>query len=112
MKKLIIVLLLMLSVMPIMMSCGKTNNKEGDTKMTAIILEIEKNYITVKAEDENAFGEYQVNINNSITKYYDKENNEIAKKSLKEGDKVEITYNGQVTRSLPPQIFGQIIKLK
>ena len=80
--------------------------------MTAIILEIEKNYITVKAEDENAFGEYQVNINNSITKYYDKENNEIAKKSLKEGDKVEITYNGQVTRSLPPQIFGQIIKLK
>ncbi len=112
MKKLIIVLLLMLSVMPILVSCGKTNNEEGDTKMTATIVQIEKNYIMVEAEDENAFGKYQVNIDDSITKYYDKENNEIAKKSLQEGDKVEITYNGQVTRSLPPQIFGQIIKLK
>ena len=113
MKKLIIVLLLLLSVMPIMISCGNNNeNEEGNMIMTAEIVQIERRYIIVEAEDENTFGKYQVNIDDSITKYFDKENNEISKKALKEGDKVEITYNGQVTRSLPPQIFGQIIKLK
>lgn len=110
MKKFIIILLAF-SIMPMILACGK-NNEENGVNMTATILEIEQGYILVEAEDENTFGEYRVNIDDSITKYYDAQNNEITKDALNVGDRVVISYNGQVARSLPPQIFGLEIKLK
>ena len=82
-----------------------------DYKFNAIILEFENGSILVDTEDENVFGEYSVNIG-ATTKYYDKEGKEIAKEDLKEGDKITVSYNGQVARSLPPQVFAQAIKLR
>ena len=110
MKK-IIIILLAFSIMPMILACGKNNDSDG-VNMVATITEINDRYILVESEDENAVGEYRVNIDNSITKYYDAKNNKIAKKDLNVGDKIEITFAGQVTMSLPPQIFGQKIKLK
>ena len=110
-------ILMIISILPVVLACSKNDAKESETetemdyKINAIILEIENNSILVDTQDENASGEYRVNIGN-ITKYYNEERKEIVKEDLKQGDKITILFNGQVARSLPPQIFAQEIILK
>ncbi len=116
MKRFFCILIVVL-ILPMLFACSTNDTKESETetemdyKINATILEIENSSILVDTEDENASGEYRVNIGN-ITKYYNEERKEIAKEDLKQGDKITILFNGQVARSLPPQIFAQEIILK
>lgn len=56
-------------------------------------------------ESDYAFGIYWVIVPNS-TPILDKNGSNIELSSLKEGDIVEITYNGQTMMSYPPQIVS------
>ena len=56
-------------------------------------------------ESDYAFGIYWVIVPNS-TPILDKNGSNIELSSLKEGDIVEITYNGQTMMSYPPQIVA------
>ena len=81
---------------------GGSNNPTSNVTITIRIEQIYKKYftgITMVGEDEI---EYRVN-HNSITTYTA---DGITKNSyeLKSGMVVKVTYNGMVTRSLPPQI--------
>ena len=66
--------------------------------------------ITTEA-NENASGAYVVNISNQ-TLLYDKYGNIIKLSQIIEGDNIDVSFNGQVTKSLPPQISAIIIQVK
>ena len=61
-------------------------------------------------EAEYADGAYLI-ITSELTEFVDESGNKIEKGDLKEGDTVEITYNGQVMMSIPPQVAAlKIVK--
>lgn len=107
MKKIIIPILILV-LLPLLFACSNENTvetgKDGDFFVYATIEKIEKTSIeALMAENQNAYGTYIINIYNG-TEYLGPQGNEISKSDLKIGDKIRITYNGQVTKSLPPQI--------
>ena len=62
-------------------------------------------------ESDYAFGEYWVITPDDIP-YTDKDGVAVSRADLKPGDKIEITYSGQVMMSYPPQIVAKAIKLR
>ena len=106
MKKLITAVLL-LSLVPMLFACTCKGEDVNITEyeLTGVITEIGES-IEIEADaSQDAFGTYLV-ITGIETNYYNENNEAIKREDLKEGDHIRVTYNGQVTRSLPPQIFA------
>ena len=104
-------ILMLASILPLVLACSKNDTTEIKMEFDATILEIESGYIMVEADDEVIFGKYRVNVG-EITEYYNASGKEISKDDLKDGDKITVSFNGQETRSLPPQVYGLEIKLR
>lgn len=63
------------------------------------------------ADNQNASGTYQVNVS-AETLIYDKYGNKISLNQIEIDNTVEVSFNGQVTKSLPPQVNAIIIQVK
>ena len=63
------------------------------------------------ADNQNASGTYQVNVS-AETLIYDKYGNKISLNQIEIDNTVEVSFNGQVTKSLPPQVSAIIIQVK
>lgn len=61
--------------------------------------------VTVTSDDGVHFGEYRV-LTGESTEYTAADGTEISRDTIEKGDVIEITYNGQVMRSLPPQVVA------
>ena len=85
---------------------GGVATDDGKMIITARIDEIYNAYLNVTATDGVA---YRVNLGKATA--YTRDGVDIAKEALEVGDRIEITYNGQVTRSLPPQIAALDINI-
>jgi hypothetical protein len=113
MKKIVFItsILLMLALLCACEISEEEKNMEG-AKMIAVIKSIGD---TIEVEaiegDYGASGIYWVRIS-SDTVFADENNNRIFKSTLKVGDTIEITYNGQVMLSYPPQINAKKIQLR
>lgn len=119
MKKVLSIILL-LSVMLGVCACKKNNGatdgganggttpplEDGQMKITAKIDEIYNKFLIVTASDGV---KYRANVGPATV--YARDGVEIAKDALAVGDRIDITYNGQVTRSIPPQISALHISI-
>ncbi len=86
------------------------NDYMNSVKMTAKIVSIgEKIEVEVVEEENGMTGIFWVNVN-SNTVILDKNGNRLF--ALQIGQLVEITYDGKVMMSYPPQISAQKIQLK
>jgi hypothetical protein len=86
------------------------NDYMNSVKMTAKIVSIgEKIEVEVVEEENGMTGIFWVNVN-SDTVILDKNGNRLF--TLQIGQLVEITYDGKVMMSYPPQIAAQKIQLK
>ena len=81
----------------------KAEFTEGEFKMVATVTELGEKITVDVIEAEYASGIYWVNTSD-VTVYVDRDGYKLDSSDIKVGDKVEITYNGQVAMSLPPQI--------
>ena len=80
-------------------------------ELFATINEVVEHHIEVEVYDSDyAFGTYWV-LTGTETKYFDKDENFITRDDLKSGDKIKISYGGQVMMSIPPQIVAGEIKV-
>ncbi len=80
--------------------------------LNGTVAEINENSIEITIENTNtASGTYVVNISESTT-IYDKFGNKISLNEIKLDNKVEVSYNGQVTKSIPPQVSAIEIQVK
>ena len=107
MKKIIIPILIFM-LLPLLFACSSENiaetDNEGDFVLHATIENIDESSIEVLvSENQKTYDTYLVNLYDG-TEYLDKDGNRISKSDLKIEENIVITYNGQVTRSLPPQI--------
>ena len=118
MKKIILIASVLL-ILALLVSCdtngGQDMIEEGTqetAKMTAIVNAIgDKIEVEVIEGDYGVSGLYWVNFS-SDTVFVDANNQKIGSSDLKVGDIIEITYNGQVALSYPPQIFARKIQIK
>ena len=111
MKKILCITLALLCLV-MLCSCGKDADvTNGDFKLQATVEEV--NLLRIEVEVYNsdyAFGTYWVLTSNS-TSFLDKEGNTISRSDIQVGDKVEITYGGQVMMSYPPQIAARVVQI-
>lgn len=107
MKKIIILSIIFIILLGIVTSCEPAEealNMNG-VKMTAIIKNLNGKIEVEVIEDEyNGSGLYWLNVSNE-TVFADENNETIRRSELKVGDVVEITYDGKVMLSYPPQII-------
>lgn len=127
MKKLLVILLI-LSAVIMLISCGRGNeNETNDTNDinqtvnsevvdakytlsgTVTKIEAEALYINVSSTS-SASGTYMVRISKD-TSVYNEDGKAIKTTQISTGDEVEVDYNGQVTKSLPPQIIAIKIQI-
>jgi hypothetical protein len=96
-------------------SCSEKEGEEMNTKfeLFATVEEVVEHHIEVEIYDSDyAFGTYWV-LTGKETEYFDRDGNTITRDDLKSGDKIKISYGGQVMMSMPPQIVaGKIEVLK
>ena len=85
---------------------GGVATDDGKMIITARIDEIYNAFLNVTATDGVV---YRVNVGKATA--YTRDGVGIVKEALEVGDKIEITYNGQVTRSVPPQISALDINI-
>ncbi len=101
------------ALLPMLFACRggkeKTEAEKGEFKLLAIVKNVGEKLEVEVVESDYAFGEYWV-ITPSDIKYTDKNGEEISRADLNSGDKIEITYGGQVMMSYPPQIVAKGIK--
>ena len=85
-----------------------------DTKyiLNGKVTKINDNSIEIQIENiSDASGLFAVNIS-EITKIYDSFGNIINKDQINVNNNVEVSYNGQVTKRLPPQVNALAIQVK
>lgn len=111
MKKLISTILVAASAL-LLFSCGGTTpDATNEYKLRGVVESIETNYIEIRiTEAQYASGIYRVLIDKT-TGIYNKNGESISKASIQLGDNVTVTYNGQVMRSMPPQVVAIRISL-
>ncbi len=102
----IIALILSLSCLG---SCGATPKNEF--RLTATVTALGEKLEVDVTEGEYAEGIYWV-IVSDMTEIYDREGNLISREDIAVGDKLEVTYNGQVMMSYPPQIAATKVKVQ
>ena len=89
---------------------GDDGEKMNRFDMRAVVNAVSEKIEVEVIEAEYASGIYWV-ITSDSTVFLDRNGNEIKKSDIKAGDVVEITYNGQVMMSYPPQIVALKIKV-
>lgn len=109
MKKFILSILL-LSIFPMLISCGGVSAESNEVTFLATVKSVSDKIEVEADEGQNEFGVYLI-VTTSQTKYYDKDGNKVIKLNLTEGTRIKVTYNGQVARSYPPQVAAQKIQL-
>ena len=109
MKKFILGILL-LSLFPMLVSCGSVSAQGEEFSFTATVKSVNDRIEVEADEGQNEFGTYLI-VTGSETKYYDKDGKNLLKLNLTEGAKIKVTYNGQVAKSFPPQVAAQKIQL-
>lgn len=115
MKKLNIAIIFAI-VISLFISCFLVDT-EGSGDMTEVKMTAQITAIGDRIEVEVIEGEYDASgpfwvITGIDTKFFDADGNKISLSSLNVGDKVEITYGGQVMMSYPPQIVAKKIQIK
>ena len=112
MKKLIRMAALLLTLLALCACSNEDDTADGEddlqnaVKMTATVTAVaDKVEVEVIEGEYGASGPYWVVISEE-TRFADKKGKAIKKEDLKEGDKVEIYYGGQVMMSYPPQIVA------
>ena len=60
---------------------------------------------TISYKDGIHFGDYRI-LTGADTKYYSADGAAIGREEIETGDVIEVTYNGQVMRSFPPQVVA------
>lgn len=92
-------------------SCAANNEQpEGGFALKARVVSVGE-LIEVEVYDSDyAFGVYWV-ITAPLTTYKGADGAEIPRSDIKVGDKVEITYGGQVMQSFPPKIVARDIRV-
>ncbi|MBO5313466.1 MAG: DUF3221 domain-containing protein [Clostridia bacterium] len=102
-------IILLLSSALLIFGCG---DSEVDNKfiMEAIVQGVGEKIEVEVINSDYAFGIYWVLLAKDA-KIYNSSNIPISKEGLSVGDRVEITYGGQVMMSYPPQIVAQSIKI-
>lgn len=124
MKKIFIILTILCFAFALFACGGNTDTQTNLSTDITNMLENEKIILSGKVDkvnelsieitteaNENASGAYVVNISNQ-TLLYDKYGNIIKLSQIIEGDNIDVSFNGQVTKSLPPQISAIIIQVK
>lgn len=124
MKKIFIILTILCFAFALFACGGSTDTQTNLSTDITNMLENEKIILSGKVDkvnelsieitteaNENASGVYVVNISNQ-TLLYDKYGNIIKLSQIIEGDNIDVSFNGQVTKSLPPQISAIIIQVK
>ena len=109
MKKIIIAILL-LSLFPALVSCGRVSAQDGEYSFTATVKSVEDKIEVEVDKDQAEVGTYLI-VTTNATKYYDKDGNEIQNIHLEDGTRIKVTYNGQVAKSFPPQVTAVKIEL-
>ena len=125
MKK-IICIVSVLCIAFLLFACGEgnTNTETSLSTDTTNMLEDEKIILTGKVAEvnsdtvemtiqnsEKASGTYVVNVSDQ-TEIYDVYGNKISLDQIEINDIVDVSFNGQVTKSMPPQINAIIIQVK
>ena len=105
-------ILFFIFIFPLINGCQNDLNEveKEEFEMVAIVKNLDDRIEVEVIESDYAFGIYWI-ITSEETKYLDKDDNIIFKEDIKVGDKIEITYNGQVMMSYPPQVVAHKIKL-
>ena len=113
MKK-ILIAILGFALLPMLFACRKSDangeSQDSDFKLTAIVKNLGEKLEVEVIESAYAFGEYWVITPDGIP-YTDKDGAEISRSDIQSGDKILITYRGQVMMSYPPQIVATEIKV-
>lgn len=91
-------------------SCNAQNEQDYGFKMKAVIKGISNKIEVEVLEAEYAEGIYLL-VYSSETVITDKSGNPISVNQLNVGDTIEISYNGQVMMSYPPQIAARKIRV-
>lgn len=112
-------MILLLLALGTLSSCGtkeseneNTNNTDGKFVMYAEITNIGEKIEVNVYEAEYAEGPYWINTD-TATAITDASGKKISVSDLNAGDKIKITYNGQVAMSYPPQVYAiKIAKVK
>ena len=73
--------------------------------MSATVTELGDKILVEVTESEYATGAYLVILSDTVS-LTDKKDKEIERDDIAVGDTVKITYTGQVTMSIPPQIIA------
>ena len=108
--------LLLLTVLPLLLSSCTPTSEAGEQNgpkhtMIATVEDISVHIQVDVVQAEYAYGIYWILTDNE-TVYEDSEGNTLKKEDITIGDTVEITYNGQVMLSYPPQVVAHKIVKK
>ena len=114
MKKILVCILVVVTLLLGLTSCNKKGNEVNENnikvEMTCKVLEIGTTLLVDVLESEYAFGNYILHINDN-TVFYNKEGDKIKKGDIKVGDKIKVKYSGQVMLSIPPQVVAYEIEI-
>ena len=97
---------IIIGALSLMLLAGCSENEApSEYKFRAVVNEIGEGELLVTVSDEDGlhFGEYRVLVS-TRTVYYLSDGVKGNIGSVEHGDVIEVTYNGQVMRSFPPQV--------
>ena len=111
MKKLIKCIIMLLT-MGVLTSCSNDDvSVKGDFSMKAVVQNVGDRIEVDVYEAEYAEGIYWLNTDEK-TVFLDENGNKISRSNIKQGDKIEVFFSGQVALSYPPQVYAiTIVKL-
>ncbi len=109
MKKTLKTLLVLLSLGALVCCNGKNEREEPRFKMKATVEDVNEKIEVNVYEGEYASGIYWLVVGD-ITKYVGANGEAISLADISLGDRIEVTYNGQVMMSYPPQVAALEIK--
>ena len=119
MKKIVKIAVLVLTI-SMLFSCadnGSQHGEDGESGSNAqsfvlkgVVRSVDEKIEVEVIESDYAFGTYLV-ITSENTDFIANDGAKINKSDIKNGDIIEITYNGQTMLSLPPQIVAHKIKV-
>ena len=109
MKKLFNAIILV-AVALLLFSCAPTENSPDDQpaeyKLRGVVENLANKYVDIRiTEAQYATGTYRILLDDT-TKIYDKSGKSVSASAIQKGDSLEVTYNGQVMRSIPPQVVA------
>ncbi len=115
MKKLSTLMLIILSAF-LLISCEYNNTDDdsipdGGAKMAGVVTDV-GDRIAILVTDEIYNNEPMHVLVNDKTAFFDSDGNKSTKDSVKVGDKIVVTYSGQVMMSYPGQISAIKIEIK